>query len=379
MRPDLQALTVFLTVAETRNFRAASERLGVTRSAVSQAIKRLEERMGIALVTRTTRSVNLTEAGAHLYRSAAPAMAEIETAYASTGAMSDHPRGQLRLAVSSIAERFVAGPLLASFAALYPDVHLDILVTDEEFDIVARGFDAAVPLGEVIEQDMIAVQVSGEQRQLAVCAPAYVGAAGCPDHPRDLIGHRCIGWRPAPDVAPFRWEFGEDGNEFDVAVEPEITTNDMGLMIRLACEGAGITFGLEASFRRWIEAGALVPVLKDYCPSFRGFYLCFPSRKNVAPKLRALIDHIQAEKSSLTGVTDAVLPPFRRHSLLDGCSLRFAGTSTFTAAFRLRHVEISKIGSILRTGNAKRHVLAYCCRYALAPTLAQNRFHPTVI
>lgn len=298
MRPDLSAMAVFLTVAETRNFRAASERLGVTRSAVSQAIKRLEAQMGIALVTRTTRSVNLTEAGRHLYRSAAPAMAEIEAAYASTGAMSDHPRGQLRLAVSSIAERFVAGPLLASFAAQYPDVQIDILVTDEEFDIVEAGFDAAVRLGEVIEQDMIAVPVSGDQKQLAVCAPRYIEVAGRPDHPRDLIGHRCIGWRPAPAVAPFRWEFEEDGAEFDVAVEPEITTNDMGLMIRLACEGAGITFGMEASFRRWIDAGALVPVLEDYCPTFRGFYLYFPSRRNVAPKLRALVDHIRAQRSA---------------------------------------------------------------------------------
>ena len=237
-------------VAETRNFRIASERLGVTRSAVSQAIKRLEEAMGIALVSRSTRSVNLTEAGEYLRRSTAPAMADIETGYAATGAMRDMPQGQLRLAVSSIAEQFIAGPLLASFTMRFPDIHLDILVTDDEFDIVEAGFDAAVRLGEVIAQDMIAVPVSGDQRQLAVGAPEYLALNGTPAHPRDLAGHRCIGWRPAPSVAPFRWEFADKGREFDVDVTPEITCNDMGLMIRLAVEGAGITFGLEASFQK---------------------------------------------------------------------------------------------------------------------------------
>lgn len=298
MRPDLQALSVFLVVAETRNFREAADRLGVTRSAVSQTIKRLEGAVGIALATRTTRSVNLTEAGRHLHRSAAPAMADLDAACAETGAMSETPRGQLRLAVSSIAERFVAGPLLASFAAAHPMVQLDVLVTDEEFDIVAAGFDAAVRLGEVIEQDMIAVPVSGDQRQLPVCAPSYLEAAGRAEHPRDLVGHRCVGWRPAPGVAPFRWEFEEGGRELDVAVEPEITTNGMGLMIRLASEGAGITFGLEESFRRSIEAGALVPVLEEYCPTFQGFHLCFPGRRNVAPKLRALLVHIRTRRAS---------------------------------------------------------------------------------
>lgn len=163
---------------------------------------------------------------------------------------------------------------------------------------MAAGFDAAVRLGELIEQDMIAVPVSGDQRQLPVCAPSDLEAAGRPEHPRDLVGHRCVGWRPAPGVAPFRWEFEEGGREFDVAVEPEITTNDMGLMIRLASEGAGITFGLEESFRRSIEAGALVPVPEEYCPTFQGFHLCFPGRWNVAPKLRALLDHIRTRRAS---------------------------------------------------------------------------------
>jgi DNA-binding transcriptional LysR family regulator len=293
MQPDLNALAVFELVAEQRSFRAAAERLGVTRSAVSQTIRRLEETLGIALVQRTTRSVSLTEAGARLHAEIAPALAEMRAAIETTGSLGESPRGQLRLAVSSIAERFLSGPLLASFAEANPQIELDITVTDEEFDIVAEGYDAGVRLGEVIEQDMVAVPIAGDERQLAVCSPAYRDRAGAPSHPRDLAAHRCIGWRPAPKVAPYRWEFAEHGREFSVEVAPEITTNDMALMIKLAVAGAGVTFGLEESFRPWIDRGELVPVLEDYCPRFPGFYLYYPSRRNMAPKLRALIGHLR--------------------------------------------------------------------------------------
>jgi DNA-binding transcriptional LysR family regulator len=293
MEPDLNALAVFALVAEERSFRAAADRIGVTRSAVSQTIRRLEETLGIALVQRTTRSVSLTEAGERLRAEVAPAIADMRAAIEATGNLRGRPRGQLRLAVSSIAERFLSGPFLATFAEANPEIQIDINVTDEEFDIVAEGYDAGVRLGEVIEQDMIAVPVAGEQRQFPVCSPGYRNRFGVPSHPRDLAAHRCIGWRPAPKVAPYRWEFAERGKEFSVAVAPEITTNDMALMIKLAAAGAGITFGMEESFRPWIERGELVSVLEDYCPRFAGFYLYYPSRRNVAPKLRALVDHLR--------------------------------------------------------------------------------------
>lgn len=296
MPTDLNALAVFALVAQQRSFRAAADRLGVTRSAVSQTIGRLEAAMGLALVRRTTRSVSLTEAGERLHAALAPALAEIEAAIESTGDQAGAPRGQLRLAVSSIAERFLAGPLLAGFAAIHPAVQLDVTVTDEEFDIVAEGFDAGVRLGEVIEQDMIAVPVSAEQRQIVVAAPAYLAREGAPAHPRELAGFRCIGWRPAPQKAPYRWEFTEDGRDFTVAVAPEITTNDMALMIKLALAGGGLTFGMEETFRPYIARGELVPLLETYCPPFAGFYLYYPSRRNLAPKLRALIDHLRYSK-----------------------------------------------------------------------------------
>ncbi|TFV76379.1 LysR family transcriptional regulator [Bradyrhizobium frederickii] len=293
MEPDLNALAVFALVAEERSFRAAADRLGVTRSAVSQTIQRLEENLGIALVQRTTRSVGLTEAGELLHAEVAPAIADMRAALGNTEALRGRPRGLLRLAVASIAEHFLSGPFLAAFAEANPEVQLDVTVTDAEFDIVAAGFDAGIRLGEVIEQDMIAVPIAGEERQLAVCAPTFRDRFGVPAHPSELASFRCIGWRPAPTVAPYRWEFAEDGREFSVAVAPDITTNDMALMIKLAVAGAGITFGMEASFRPAIERGELVPILEDYCPFFAGFYLYYPSRRNVAPKLRALIEHVQ--------------------------------------------------------------------------------------
>ncbi len=183
--------------------------------------------------------------------------------------------------------------MLASFAEDNPEVKLHITVTDEEFDIVEEGYDAGVRLGEVIAQDMIAVPVSGEQRQLAVASPTYLERFGVPSHPRELTERRCIGWRRAPNLPAYRWEFAEGGREFSVAIDDAITTTDMALMIKLALSGAGISFGMEDSFRPFVKSGELVPLLEEFCPEFPGFYLYYPSRRNMAPKLRALVDHLR--------------------------------------------------------------------------------------
>ncbi|MDW9369439.1 LysR family transcriptional regulator [Sinorhizobium meliloti] len=288
---DMNLLPLFLAVAEEDNFRAAADRLGVTRSAVSQGMRRLEDAFGTTLVTRTTRSVRLTEAGERLREALSQPLSDIATALDRVAG--DEPRGLLRIAVTSIAEQFLSGPLIASFAQAHPKVAIDVTVTDEEFDIVAAGFDAGVRLGEVIEQDMIAVPLTGDQRELAVAAPAYIAVHGTPAHPRELVHHRCIGWRRAPNVAPYRWEFEENGVPFDVAVEPQITTNDLRFMLRSALCGAGITFATEETFRPFVETGELVPLLQDFLPPFPGFFLYFPHRRNMAPKMRALIDHIR--------------------------------------------------------------------------------------
>lgn len=292
MKIDMNLLPLFLAVAEEDNFRAAADRLGVTRSAVSQGVRRLEDAFGTTLVTRTTRSVRLTGAGERLREALSQPLSDIGAALDRV-AGEDEPRGLLRIAVTSIAEQFLSGPLIASFARTHPKVTIDITVTDDEFDIVAAGFDAGVRLGEVIEQDMIAVPLTGDQRELAVAAPAYLAVHGTPAHPRELVHHRCIGWRRAPNVAPYRWEFEENGVPFDVAVEPQITTNDLRFMLRSALCGAGITFATEETFRPFVETGDLVPLLQDFLPPFPGFFLYFPQRRNMAPKMRALIEHIR--------------------------------------------------------------------------------------
>lgn len=299
MKIDLNLLPLFLAVAEEHSFSAAAERLGVTRSAVSQGIRRLEDTFGTLLVMRTTRSVNLTEAGERLRKSLSVPLSTIDAACEDV--LSDNgPRGHLKIAVTSIAEEFLSGPLLASFAAANPAVTIDIVVSDDEFDIVAAGFDAGVRLGDVIEKDMIAVPLTGQQREVVVASPTYLAAHSAPRHPRELIRHRCIGWRASPDVAPYRWEFEEAGIPFDVAVEPHITTNDLRLMLRLALAGGGITFATYETFRPFIEKGQLVSLLDDFLPPFPGFYLYFPQRRNMAPKLRALIEHVrQWGKTSL--------------------------------------------------------------------------------
>ncbi|OCC00341.1 LysR family transcriptional regulator [Labrys sp. WJW] len=292
MTDTFEGISTFVAVAEAGSFRLAAERLGVTRSAVSQGLQRLEDRLGTALVQRTTRSVRLTEAGEQLYQTVSPALSEVKTALRAVQDERGRPTGTLRISVSSIAETFLSGAALTGFLQAYPGIRLDLTVTDEEDDIVQAGFDAGVRLGEVIEQDMVAIPVSSEQRQLAVASPDYLARCGAPQHPRDLLTHDCIGWRARPDLAPYRWEFTENGRDFEIAVEPKVTTNDMGTMIRLACAGAGITFGVYDTFRSYLDRGDLVPLLETFGPPFAGFYLYYPRRQRQPAKLRALVDHL---------------------------------------------------------------------------------------
>jgi DNA-binding transcriptional LysR family regulator len=292
---DLNLLPLLMAVAEAQNFRAAADRLGVTRSAVSQGVRRLEDVVGMQLVMRTTRAVRLTEAGERLVDSLRGPLGAIGDALEVNEA---EPSGRLRLAVTSIAEGFLSGPVLARFAEACPRVTVDVTVTDDTFDIVAHGYDAGVRLGEMIAQDMIAVPVSDAQTEVAAASPGYLAQHGMPEHPRDLLQHRCIGWRPGPDTAPWRWEFEAEGRPFDVMVDPQITTNDLRLMLRVAVAGGGITFAPRDCMQEQIDSGALVPLLMDYLPPFAGFYLYFPQRKHMAPKLRALVDHVRRYRAA---------------------------------------------------------------------------------
>ncbi|MFD1911052.1 LysR family transcriptional regulator [Halodurantibacterium flavum] len=298
MQIDLNLIPIFRMVAEEKSFTSAADRLGMGRSAVSQAVRRLEDLLGVMLFIRTTRSVSLTEAGeAVLQRVAAPlseAMGELDLLRTAV-----RPAGTLRLSVSSIAEAFLAGPMLVEFARDHPEVTLDITVTDIDDELSDWAYDAGVRLRESIAPGMVALPVSGPQREVVVATPAYLARAGMPEHPRDLAQHSCIGWRVRPDIAPHRWEFEEDGRAFSVAVSPYITTNDLHLMIRTALCDGGITFAPYESLRSHIESGALVPMLESYLPPFSGFYLFYPQRENMPAKLRAFVDYVKGWQKDL--------------------------------------------------------------------------------
>ena len=290
---DLNGMTVFAAVAEAKGFRAAGDRLGVSASAVSQALRKLEERLGVALVQRSTRSVRLTEAGERLYASVRPALAEVRSAVAALGEMSAEPRGTLRLCVAPVANAFLAGPFLAGFLAEYPRVVLDVATSQAPVDIVADGYDAGIQLGEVIDRDMIAVPVSGDIRLVVVGAPAYLARRGRPAHPRELVEHECINWHGTPDAPTYRWEFTQRGRDFSVAVHGQVLTTDPSLLIGLARAGVGLTIVYEFQVRDDVARGELVPVLEAFSAPFPGFYLYYAQRRHVSPALRALVDYLR--------------------------------------------------------------------------------------
>jgi DNA-binding transcriptional LysR family regulator len=292
MNDYLDGIATFVAVADAKGFRAAGKQLGVSGAAVSQALRRMEDRLGVALVQRTTRSVRLTEAGERLYAAVRPALDEVQAAVQAVGEMADRPRGTLRLNVSGSAESFLSGATLGGFLTRYPDIRADLILSDEPADIVAEGYDAGVRLGEVIDQDMITVPVSGRMRLVVVGAPAYFAEHPVPAHPRDLPAHDCINWRAGPGEAPYRWEFTGDGHDFSVAFTARVLTNDSALNIRLAAAGVGLALGREDLVRPYVERGELVTVLEEFSTPFPGFYLYYPARRQASPALRALIDYL---------------------------------------------------------------------------------------
>ena len=297
MADELDGMATFVAVAESRGFRAAAERLGVSHSAVSQALRRLEERVGVALVRRTTRSVHLTEAGERLYASVRPALDEVRAAVAAVGELGEVPRGTLRLHLTTGAATYFRGPLLAGFLAAYPHVRLDLAVSETAVDIVAAGYDAGARLGEVIDRDMIAVPVSGDIRLVVVGAPSYFERHSVPRHPRDLVEHECLAWHPTPEAPNYRWEFTEPGSKggrrFSVAVPARVLTTDPEMNARLARAGAGVTMVREDRVLDDLANGALVAVLEEFCTPFPGYYLYYPQRRHASPSLRALVDYLR--------------------------------------------------------------------------------------
>ena len=304
MADELDGMTTFVAVAETEGFRAAGARLGVSHSAVSQTLRRLEERLGVALVQRSTRSVRLTEAGKRLYSSLRPALDEVRATVAALGELGDQPRGTVRVHISSAAQMMVGDSLLTGFLMEHPHIQLDLVVSEAPVDIVAEGYDAGIQLGEVIDKDMIAVPVTGDLRLAVVAAPSYFARHPKPKHPRDLVEHDCLNWHSTPDAPPYRWEFSEDGRVFAVAVRSRVLSTNSSINRRLAIAGLGVTLAYERNVRDAIQRGELVRVLEQFCEPFPGYYLYYPQRRHASRALRALIDHLRrwrkAKRARLT-------------------------------------------------------------------------------
>lgn len=290
---DLSGLTALLRVAEKRSFTAAAAALRVTPSAVSQTIRALEARVGVRLLQRTTRSVGLTEAGARFVARLGPALADVDQAFAALAELRDRPAGRLRLNVPRLGYEHVLAPRLPAFLSAYPEVELELSIDDALHDIVAGGFDAGLRIGEMVERDMVAVRVSGELRAAVVGSPAYLAARGKPRHPRDLHGHDCINYRGRATGAVYRWEFTEAGEDFEVAVDGRVLVDDGEVMLRSAQDGLGLAYVLDCAAREHLAARRLVRVLAGFCPPFPGFFLYYPSRTQLAPKLKALVDFLR--------------------------------------------------------------------------------------
>ena len=288
-RTQLSQLAVLAVVAEVRSFRKAAAELAVAPSAVSHAVSALEASLGVRLLARTTRSVAPTEEGRMLLDTLAPALSDIGTAMEALADRQGRPAGPLRITMPLIAAEDIVMPRLGAFLLAYPEIELELRTDDRFEDIVEKGFDAGLRLGEHLEADMVAVRVSGPWRGLIVGAPAYYERHAKPLQPRDLMQHRCIRRRFSSGRL-YRWELEKDGRQVTVDVGGPLIVSDQRLMRAAAMDGAGLAYIFDQRVAGDIAAGRLVPVLEDWCPPFDGFSIYYPTRRQMRPALRAFVD-----------------------------------------------------------------------------------------
>lgn len=290
---DYAELTAFMAIYEMRSFREAAMRLGVTSSALSRTLRRLEDRLGVRLLNRTTRSVSPTEAGTRLYGRLIPAVASLEDAVDAAVALREDAVGTVRINLPKLAAELVLLPRLPQLRAQYPGVRLEMVIEDGLADVVAKGFDAGIRNGERVAKDMIAIRLTPAYRNAIVGSPAYFAKHALPETPRDLIGHACISYRWAATGHLYRWRFEGAHGTLEAEIDPVIIANDTGVMRDAAIAGAGLTCLPEAAVQSYIDSGSLVRVLEAWCQPYPGFYLYHPSRRQTPPALRALITVLQ--------------------------------------------------------------------------------------
>jgi DNA-binding transcriptional LysR family regulator len=288
-------LSAFVAVAEHRNFTKAAAHLGISPSTLSQTVRSFEERLGVRLLNRTTRSVALTEAGERLLSNAQPVLDGVDKAIESVNSFRDKPIGTLRLNMPRVAAIGLIGPLLPEFLARFPEVKLEIDVDDSQSDIVSGRFDAGVRIGERIAKDMIAVRILDEFRLMAVASPAYLDRHPRPETPEDLRAHNCVRLRWDWDGSIQAWVFENAGRRIEVAVEGSLVLNDMYLAANAVLDGIGIGYLSETLIPSQIRDGRLIPLLGDWCGHISGVFLYYPSRRQIPGPLRAFIDFMRGQ------------------------------------------------------------------------------------
>jgi DNA-binding transcriptional LysR family regulator len=293
MRNDLGELSAFATVAGERSFTRAAARLGISQSALSHSMRGLEKRLGVQLLARTTRSVSATAAGATLLREVAPALERIEQAVAEARKQRETPAGCIRIIIPRTATKTVLLPKLAQFVHAFPEVVLEVTSSNDPVDLVAGEYDAGVQLGEFIQRDMIAVRVTREMRLGVVGSPKYFESHPVPRKPQDLKDHACIGFRFSNSL--YRWEFEKGRTALSVSPQGPASFDDPDLVIQAVLDGVGIGTAMEDSLTELIAEGRLIHVLRDWCPSFPGYFLYYPSRRNQPAGLAALIDSLRLD------------------------------------------------------------------------------------
>ncbi|MET0281092.1 MAG: LysR family transcriptional regulator [Steroidobacteraceae bacterium] len=292
-RDELSDLTVFMEVAETRSFTRAAARLRTSQSALSHTMRRLEARLGLRLLTRTTRNVAPTEAGERLLATLRPALGDIHASLDALTELRDRPAGTIRINSGIHAATSLLWPALARFLPRYPDIHVDVVVDQSLADIVAGRFDAGVRLGEHVAKDMVAVPIGPSQRFAVVGAPTYFATRPRPRTPHDLAQHQCINMRMPSLGAFYAWEFDKDGRELAVRVEGQLAFNDTQLILRAAIEGFGLAIMMEDIAKPAIADGRLVRVLVDWCAPFAGYHLYYPSRRQLTPAFALLVESLR--------------------------------------------------------------------------------------
>ena len=291
----LSDLDAFTAIARERSFRAAARKRGVSPSSLSDSLRRLEERLGVRLLNRTTRSVTPTEAGERLLERLAPALGEVVSALGQLDSFKDSPAGTLRLNVPTIAARLFMPDLVSRFLALYPQIKLEVLGEDDFIDVVAAGYDAGIRYDERLERDMIAVPIGPRrQRYITAAAPGYLAKRGTPSHPRDLLDHDCIRHRFL-SRAPFAWEFDRGEESLLLSVTGPLVANSIEMEVGAAVAGLGVIRTFEEVLAPAIRRGELVPILDDWVSEFSGPFLYYASRKHMPPALRAFVDFVKAE------------------------------------------------------------------------------------